>query len=257
MTTRSAAPAVPAIAITGLAKRFGGVQALSDVSLEVKPGERHVILGPNGAGKTTLFNVICGEERPTTGSIVLLGRDITRLRPYQRAALGLARTYQVTSLFPTRTVAQNVMLAVQGHDPAKYRLHRSLRRYDRLRDRMEAVLDDWGLRDKSDDIVAELSHGDQRVVEIALALAQDPRLLLLDEPTSGLSVDETQRVVTALQGLQADVTVLLIEHDMDVAFAVAEQVTVLHRGSVIAQGPSGAVRTHPEVLRIYLGERRV
>ena len=247
---------MPAIAITGLTKRFGGVQALNEVSLEVRSGERHVVLGPNGAGKTTLFNVICGEERPTAGSIVLFGRDITRSRPYQRAALGLARTYQVTSLFPTLTVASNVMLAVQGHDSAKYHLHRPVGKYDRLRERTEAVLDEWGLSDKGDHIASELSYGDQRVVEIALALAQGPRLLLLDEPTSGLSVDETQRVVTTLQGLQADVTVLLIEHDMDVAFAVAEQVTVLHRGNVIAQGPSEAVRTHPEVLRIYLGERR-
>ena len=256
MVTRSAAPPAPAIAITGLTKRFGGVQALNEVSLEVRSGERHVVLGPNGAGKTTLFNVICGEERPTAGSIVLFGRDITRSRPYQRAALGLARTYQVTSLFPTQTVVRNVLLAVQGHDSAKYHLHRPVRKYDRLHERTEAVLDEWGLRDKSNYIVAELSYGDQRLVEIALALAQDPRLLLLDEPTSGLSVDETHRVVTALQGLQTDVTVLLIEHDMDVAFAVAEQVTVLHRGSVIAQGPPEAVRTHPEVLRIYLGERR-
>ena len=168
----------------------------------------------------------------------------------------MARTYQVTSLFPTQTVARNVLLAVQGRDSAKYDLLRPVRKYDRLHERTQAVLDEWGLRYKSNHIVSELSYGDQRLVEIALALAQDPRLLLLDEPTSGLSVDETHRVVTALQGLQTNVTVLLIEHDMDVAFAVAEQVTVLHRGSVIAQGPSEAVRTHPEVLRIYLGERR-
>jgi branched-chain amino acid transport system ATP-binding protein len=242
-----------ALDLVGVSKAFGGLHALEGVSLQVKPGERRAIIGPNGAGKTTLFNLISGELPPTQGRIRLFGRDITRLSPHRRAALGLARTYQVTNLFPRLTALENCLLAVQALAPAKLHLHRSLRRYPGLFERARAVLDAVGLGDKAEAVVRDFSHGEQRQLEIALALAGTPKLLLLDEPTAGLSPAESAMMTALLRQLDPAITILIIEHDMDVAFALTSRITVLHFGKVIADGLAGDVKTDPLVQKIYLG----
>jgi len=244
---------VSALAVTGLTHDFGGLRALDGVTLDVATGERRVILGPNGAGKTTLFNLVTGLLRPTAGRIRLLGRDVTRLSPHRRARLGLGRTFQITTLFPRLTVLDSVLLAVQGADGARFALHRPLGAYRHLFERAEALLDEWGLRPRRDVAVYLLSYGEQRQLELVLALAGRPRVLLLDEPTAGLSPAETASVVGLVRRLPREVTILLIEHDMDVALELAERVTVLHYGRVVADGPTEAVRRDPRVTEIYLG----
>jgi branched-chain amino acid transport system ATP-binding protein len=246
---------VSALAVAGLTHDFGGLRALDGVTLEVATGERRVILGPNGAGKTTLFNAVTGLLRPTVGRIQLLGRDVARLPPHRRARLGLGRTFQITTLFPRLTVLESVLLAVQGADPARFALHRPLGTYRHLFHRAEALLEEWGLRGRRDAAVHLLSYGEQRQLELILALAGRPRVLLLDEPTAGLSPAETASVVELVRRLPQEVTVLLIEHDMDVALELAERVTVLHHGRVVADGPTAAVRRDPRVAEIYLGTR--
>lgn len=236
-----------------LSKRFGGLQALQDVGFTVEQGQRRAILGPNGAGKTTLFNVICGEERADTGNIYLFGTDAASLPTYRRTALGMARTYQITSLFPRLTVLQNVVLAAQGLDQVRFKFHRPVFNYEHIMHHAEELLVQWNLWDKNNIPVPDLSYGDQRLVEIVMALASKPKLLLLDEPTAGLSPAETQSVVLAMKDLDTTITVLLIEHDMDVVFEVADSITVLHQGCVLADGPRDDVRQNTEVLRVYLG----
>jgi branched-chain amino acid transport system ATP-binding protein len=243
----------PALHLSVVSKAFGGIRAVDGVSLTVEPGERRALIGPNGAGKTTLFSLISGELRPTAGQIALFGRDVTRLPPHRRAALGLARTYQITNLFPRLTVIENCLLAVQALTSAKFHLHRALDRYPSLFERAHAVLEAVGLGGKEGEIVRQLSHGEQRQLEIALALAGAPRLLLLDEPTAGLSPAESQMITTLLKRLDAALTMLIIEHDMAVAFELTQRITVLHFGKVIADGLGHEVKADPLVQRIYLG----
>jgi branched-chain amino acid transport system ATP-binding protein len=242
-----------ALNLVGVSKAFGGLRALDGVSLQVKPGERRAIIGPNGAGKTTLFNLISGELAPSQGQIMLFGRDITRLSPHRRAALGLARTYQVTNLFPRLTALENCLLAVQALASTKLHLHRTLRRYPGLFRRAQAVLDAVGLGDKAAETVRDFSHGEQRQLEVALALAGSPKLLLLDEPTAGLSPAESAMMTALLKQLDPAITILIIEHDMDVAFALTSRITVLHFGMVIADGLADDVKADPLVQKIYLG----
>jgi len=242
-----------ALCLSDIAKAFGGLMAVDGVSLQVKPGERRALLGPNGAGKTTLFHLISGELAPTRGRIHLFGRDVTRLPPHRRAALGMARTYQITNLFPQLTVLQNCLLAVQGLSPVKFHLHRALSRYSALFARAQASLDAVGLTGKEAEVVRNLSYGEQRQLEIALALAGSPRLLLLDEPTAGLSPAEASMITMLLQQLDPAITILIIEHDMDVAFALTQSITVLHYGRVIADGLADEVKANPLVQQIYLG----
>ena len=242
-----------ALAVTRLSRSFGGLRAVQQIDLSLAPGERHAIIGPNGAGKTTLFNLIAGELAPTAGRIALFGQDVTRLPPQRRAALGLARTFQVNTLFPSLTVTENLLLAVQGTLPTKLRLHRPISSYRDLYDRARAVLESVGLVGAGEVIVRTLSHGEQRQLEVALALASRPRLLLLDEPTAGLSLAESQRLTGLLKGLDRSMSLLVIEHDMDVVFDVAERITVLHDGKVIADGDRDEVRANPLVAEIYLG----
>ena len=244
---------IAALAVTRLSKSFGGLRALQQIDLSLAPGERHAIIGPNGAGKTTLFNLIAGELAPTAGRIALFGQDVTRLPPQRRAALGLARTFQVNTLFPSLTVTENLLLAVQGTLPTKLRLHRPISSYRDLYDRARALLESVGLPGTSEAIVRTLSHGEQRQLEVALALASRPRLLLLDEPTAGLSLAESQRLTGLLKGLDRSMSLLVIEHDMDVVFDVAERITVLHDGKVIADGDRDEVKANPLVAEIYLG----
>jgi branched-chain amino acid transport system ATP-binding protein len=242
-----------ALSLSNVSKAFGGLRAVEGVSLQVAPGERRAIIGPNGAGKTTLFHLISGELPPTEGRITLFGRDITRLAPHRRVALGLARTYQITNLFPRLTVSENCLLAVQALTPVKLHLHRPIAHYPELFQRVGAVLEAVGLADKAEETVRTLSHGEQRQLEVALALAGTPKLLLLDEPTAGLSPAESQMMTALLKKLDPSMTVLVIEHDMDVAFELTNRITVLHFGKVVADGLADEVKANPLVQEIYLG----
>ena len=244
---------VPALSLAGVRRTFGGLSAVDGVDLNVMPGERRAIIGPNGAGKTTLFSLISGEQALTSGRVALFGRDVTRLPPYRRAALGLARTYQITNLFPKLSALDNCVLAAQALTPVKFHLHRPLHRYEALHDRARALLESVGLAPKADEIVRNLSHGEQRQLEIALALAGSPRLLLLDEPTAGLAPAESQLMTALLKQLDPAITLLVIEHDMGVAFALTDRITVLHYGRVVADGLGQDVRANPLVREIYLG----
>jgi branched-chain amino acid transport system ATP-binding protein len=242
-----------ALAVEGLSHDFGGLRALDAVSFEVAEGERLVILGPNGAGKTTLFNLVTGLLSPTAGRIALFGRDVTRLAPHRRARLGLGRTFQITTLFPRLTVLQSVLLAVQGADRARFTLHRPLAAFPRLFSRAEHLLDEWSLIERRDVPTRQLSYGEQRQLELLLALAAEPKVLLLDEPTAGLSPAETASVAAMIRRFPRDVTILLIEHDMDVAFELAERVIVFHYGRVVTAGPRDEIRRDARVAEIYLG----
>ncbi len=248
--------AAPALAVSGLSRSFGGLRAVREVDLSVLPGERRALIGPNGAGKTTLFGMIAGELEPSSGRIALFGRDVTRLPPHRRVALGLARTFQINTLFPNLTVRQNLLLAVHGVAPSRLCLHRPLSSFRSLCQRAEEVLGRVGL-DGSEDLPARaLSHGQQRQLEVAMALASSPRLLLLDEPMAGLSPGETERFTAMLRRLDPAMSLLLIEHDMDVVFGVTDRITVLHDGAVIAEGTCQEVRANPLVAEIYLGTGR-
>jgi branched-chain amino acid transport system ATP-binding protein len=248
-------PAAPAVETEGLTQRFGGLVVLEDVSLRVAPGERVAILGPNGAGKTTLFHILGGQLRPTAGRVRLFGEDVTRWPPHRRAARGLGRTFQISNLFAPLTVRENVLLALQALAPRGARFFLRPLLADRaLAARADAALDAWGMGALGSTLVANLSYGDQRQLEILLATAGAARLLLLDEPTSGLSAAETQQVRARLASLPPALTLLLIEHDMDVAFALAERVIVLHQGRVLVDDRPEAVRANQQVREIYLGE---
>ena len=242
-----------ALVVERLARDFGGLRALDDVSLEARGGERLAVLGPNGAGKTTLFNLITGLLPPSAGRIRLFDTDVTGLAPFRRARLGLGRTFQITTLFPGLSVLESVVLAVQGADPARFSLLRPRSAYPHLLARAEQWLDEWGLADRRDVLTRELSYGEQRQVELILALASHPRVLLLDEPTAGLSAAETTDVTAMLRRFPREVTLLMIEHDMDVALDFAERVLVLHQGRLLAEGTAMAIRTDPRVSEIYLG----
>jgi branched-chain amino acid transport system ATP-binding protein len=244
---------VTLLSIEGLSKNFGGLQALHDLSLEIQPGERRAIIGPNGAGKTTLFHLIGGQLSPSSGRIFLFGQEVTKLPPFRRAALGLARTFQIITLFLDLTVMENILLAVQALDSVRFVLYRPLTGYRNIVSQARSLLEQWNLWEKRRTLVRHLSYGEQRQLEILLALAQMPRVLLLDEPTAGLSPVETQQVVAMIQHLDPSITVLLIEHDMDVAFQVAQQITVLHNGRLLAVGPPEAIRKDSTVAEIYLG----
>jgi branched-chain amino acid transport system ATP-binding protein len=242
-----------ALTLSSVSRAFGGLRAVDGVSLEIRPGERRAIIGPNGAGKTTLFNLISGELSPSDGRIALFGQDVTRYPPHRRAALGLGRTYQITNLFPRLTVLENCLLAAQALSPAKLHLHRPRHRYPALFRRAREVLASVGLARKHGETVRNLSYGEQRQLEIALALAGTPKLLLLDEPTAGLSPGESHAMAALLRTLDPAMTVLIIEHDMDVAFALTDRITVLHFGRVVAEGVGESVKADPLVQEIYLG----
>ncbi len=243
-----------ALEIVGLKKSFGGLPAIDGVTLAVGEGERRLLLGPNGAGKTTLFNLITGELRPDAGSVRVFGMDTAGERPERCAHLGVGRTYQIITLFPRNTLVDNVVLALLGISPRRWDPATPLRRHAHLRERARAVLGRVGLADRADRRVMETPYGEQRRLEIAMALAQGPRLLLLDEPFAGLSREERRDMQAVLAAIPREVTVLMIEHDMDVALALAERITVLHYGQVIVEGTRSDIVAHPRVKEIYLGE---
>jgi branched-chain amino acid transport system ATP-binding protein len=249
--------AEPLLQIDGVTKRFGGVVASDNITLAVPRGELHAIIGPNGAGKTTLIGQLTGELTPDAGSIRFDGADITALPVHRRSQLGLARSFQITSLFLDFTALDNVALAVQAHAGHSFRFWRNARSESELREPARAALDRVGLAGRADSLVANLSHGEHRQLEIAMALATRPRMLLLDEPMAGMGPDESARMVRTLRELKQELTILLIEHDMEAVFALADRITVLVYGRVIASDAPQAVRQNPEVRDAYLGEQQV
>jgi branched-chain amino acid transport system ATP-binding protein len=243
----------PALRLDNVSRAFGGLQAVDAVALTVHPGERRALIGPNGAGKTTLFNLISGVLPVSAGRIALFGRDVTGAPAHRRAALGLARTFQITNLFPDLTVLENCLLAVQAGSPVRFSMLRPVGGYPALLERARAALGRLELAALAGAVVRNLSHGEQRQLEIALALAGQPRVLLLDEPTAGLSPAESRLMAGLLRRLDPAITVLMIEHDMDIALELSDMVTVLHYGRVIADGPRERVKADPQVKEIYLG----
>jgi branched-chain amino acid transport system ATP-binding protein len=245
------------LTIEGLTKRFGGVIASENITLDVPRGELHAVIGPNGAGKTSLIGQLTGELTPDAGRIRFDGADITALPVYRRSQLGLARSFQITSLFLDFTALDNAALAVQAHAGHSFRFWRDARREDELREPARAALARVGLAERADVLVANLSHGEYRQLEIAMGLATRPRMLLLDEPMAGLGPEESARMVRMLRELKQELTILLIEHDMEAVFALADRITVLVYGRVIASDTPQAVRANAEVREAYLGEQEV
>jgi branched-chain amino acid transport system ATP-binding protein len=243
--------------IESLVRRFGGIVATDNVSLDVARGELHAIIGPNGAGKTTLISQLTGQLLADSGIIRFAGRDITSLPAYRRSALGLARSFQITSLLLDFTALDNVALAAQAHDGHSFHFWRSARAERPLRDAALTALQRVGLGNRAGTLVSKLSHGEQRELELAVALATKPQLLLLDEPMAGLGVTESARMVKLLQELRREVTIVLVEHDMDAVFALADRITVLVYGRVIASDTPAAIRGNAEVRRAYLGDQHV
>lgn len=243
----------PVLELNGLCKSFGGLHAVRNVSLRVFPGDRKAIIGPNGAGKTTLFNVMTGTLPATSGKVLLFGRDVTRWPTHRRTALGMARTFQITSLFPKLTVLDNVLLAIKGVRSSKYVMWRFLSSYRDVYDKAHRLLERAAFLDRKDTEVRHLSHGEQRQLEIVLGLASDPKILLLDEPAAGLSSGESVEMAKFLRGLDSSLAILLIEHDMDVVFNVADHISVLHFGEMLEAGPTEQIRQSKKVQEIYLG----
>jgi branched-chain amino acid transport system ATP-binding protein len=244
---------VPALELRDLSKSFGGLQATRDVTLRVMAGDRKAIIGPNGAGKTTLFNLITGIFPVSSGHVLLFGQDVTDWPSHRRTALGMARTFQVTSLFPKLTVLDNVLLAVEGVSTTKFVMWRFLSSYRDVYDKAYRLLDAAGFLDRKDVEVRNLSHGEQRQLEIVLGLASDPKILLLDEPAAGLSSGESAEMAQFLMKLDPHLAILLIEHDMDVVFDVADQISVLHFGEILETGTPQQIHDSARVQEIYLG----
>jgi branched-chain amino acid transport system ATP-binding protein len=245
----------PLLRVENLVWQFGGVVATDNLSLDVAKGELHAIIGPNGAGKTTLISQLTGQRLPNSGIIRFAGQDITRLPAWRRSALGLARSFQITSLLSDFSAMDNVALAAQAHDGHSFHFWENARRISHLRKAAQSALDRVGLGHRADVVVSQLSHGEQRELELAVALATGPQLLLLDEPMAGLGITESARMVKLLGELRREVTIILVEHDMDAVFALADRITVLVYGRVIASDVPAAIRQNEEVKRAYLGDQ--
>jgi branched-chain amino acid transport system ATP-binding protein len=242
-----------AIQAKGLSKLFGGLAAVDDVSLEVAAGERRVLIGPNGAGKTTLFHCITGTLAPTRGTVSLFGRDVTRDPEHRRTGLGMGRTFQITNVFSDLTLLENMALAIVGADRRKWVLHRGLDAFPDVKRQAEDALASVGLADRAALPGRLVSYGERRQLELALALGTRPKVLFLDEPCAGLSPSERPRIAKMIAGLPRDITVVMIEHDMDVALGLADRVTVLHQGRVILEGGPDEVRANAQVREVYFG----
>ena len=247
----------PLLQVEGLSKRFGGVVASDLITFNVPSGELHAVIGPNGAGKTTLISQLAGEIISDAGQVRFGGADITALPTWRRSQLGLARSFQITSLFLDFTALDNVALAVQAHSGHSFQFWRAARQESELREPAKAALARVGLGQRGDVLVSNLSHGEHRQLEIAMALATRPRMLLLDEPMAGMGPEEAARVVTTLRELKRELTILLIEHDMEAVFALADRITVLVYGRVIASGSRADIRANAEVRQAYLGEQEI
>ncbi len=242
-----------AVELVGITKIFGGLRALDNVSLRVPVGQRRAVIGPNGAGKTTLFNCVAGSLFPSKGKNFLFGQDVTALPEHKRIAMGLGRTYQITNVFHRLTVLENVLLAVQGTQKQKWLFHRTLASFPGSLEKAREQLARIGLDHRRDLPVRQLSYGEQKQLELALALASDPKVILLDEPASGLAPSERQRIADLILHLPNDITVVLIEHDVEMALGLADQVAVLHQGRLIMDDKPEAVRLNPEIKEVYFG----
>ncbi|MGH7308611.1 MAG: ABC transporter ATP-binding protein [Candidatus Rokuibacteriota bacterium] len=236
-----------------LTKSFGALTAVNEVTVTVEAGTLHSVIGPNGAGKTTLFNLLTGQLPPTAGRILFDGRDITGTPPQRIAHLGIARSFQRTNLFPALSVLDNVWVAAFARGSWRGLIWRRAERYPELTERAQAALSEVGLEGKAGHLAREISHGEQRQLELAIALAATPRLLLLDEPAAGLSPDEARRMVALIRGLKGRYTIVLIEHKMDIIMAISDRISVMHFGSLIAEGPPAEIQRNVEVRRAYLG----
>ena len=245
------------LSVRGLRKHYGGLAVTNNVSLEVQPGEIHALIGPNGAGKTTLIHQITGTVMPDAGRVIFAGRDITRLSLPQRVHSGLARSFQITSIIAGFSVLENVALAAQGQSGSSFRFFRAAAGETALNENARAALAEVGLADRASIIAGALSHGEKRALEIAIALATRPKLLLLDEPLAGAGPEETEKLITLLRGLKSRYAVLLVEHDMQAVFALADRISVLAEGRIIASGSTADIRLSAEVRAAYLGEEEV
>ncbi len=244
---------VPILELKALSKSFFGLLAVRDVTLQIRAGDRKAIIGPNGAGKTTLFNLITGKYPVTSGQVLLFGQDVTKWPSHRRAAIGMARTFQVTSLFLGLTVLDNVLLAINGSRSTKFVMWRVLSSYKDVYDKADHLLEQANFIDRKDVEVRNLSHGEQRQLEIVLGLASDPKILLLDEPAAGLSSGESAEMTGFLMKLDPKLAILLIEHDMDVVFDVADEISVLHFGQILETGTPQQIHSSAKVQEIYLG----
>jgi branched-chain amino acid transport system ATP-binding protein len=240
--------------IQNLTKNFGGLRVIDDVTLDVMPGELHAVIGPNGAGKTTLINQISGLLAPDAGTIMFAGEDVTTMPVAGRAARGLARSFQITSILPRFSVLENVALAVQARHGTSFRFFGHAADEEELNAPALAALAQVGLAERADAPAGELSHGEKRALELAIALAMEPKLLLLDEPMAGTGHDESERLVTVLRSLKGRFPMVLVEHDMTAVFALADRISVLIYGRILASGPPAQVRADPAVVTAYLGE---
>jgi branched-chain amino acid transport system ATP-binding protein len=240
--------------VKGLTKSFGALRACDGIDFDVKEGETHAVIGPNGAGKTTFISQLAGNLRPDTGTVRFAGADITTLPAPKRARMGLARSFQITSIYPEFSALDNVALAVQARSGHSFRFWRKARGDRALTEPAQRVLEQVGLQQRSHVLAANLAHGEQRQLEVAMALATEPRLLLLDEPMAGMGIDESQRMIALLSKLKQHKTIILVEHDMDAVFRLADRISVLVYGRVIATGAPEAIRANPEVRTAYLGE---
>jgi branched-chain amino acid transport system ATP-binding protein len=242
-----------AVEVQELSKVFGGLRAVNGVSLRVAPGERRALIGPNGAGKTTLFHCITGTLQASSGQVNLHGHDVTRLPEHRRTLLGMGRTFQITNVFTDLTASENLTLAVVGTDRRKWVMGRAVTAYPAVREQVLAGLAAVGLRERADHPVRLLSYGERRQLELALALGTQPKVLFLDEPCAGLSPSERQRIFSMVRALPRDITVVLIEHDMDVALGIADRVTVMNRGQVMTEGTPEQIQADPHVRDVYFG----
>ena len=242
-----------ALKVDGLTKHFGGVCSLQDVSFRVEAGERLAIIGPNGAGKTTLFNLLAGQLSTTNGRIFFFGREITGMAPHRRARLGMSRSFQVSNLFFNLTVLDNILLSIQGTRPQSYRMLRSITAYKSIYIKAEQLLKTTDLWEKKNSLVRNISHGEQRNLEIVLSLALEPRLLLLDEPTAGLTDAESINIIDIMRNLGADTTVLFVAHDIDLVLNIADRIIVLHYGEIMADGTPEEIQSDLKVKEIYMG----
>jgi branched-chain amino acid transport system ATP-binding protein len=239
--------------VRNIEKSFGGLKVLQDVSFNLRAGERVALIGPNGAGKTTLINVLSGLLHPTSGSITLLGQDITKLPPYDRVALGLGRSFQISSLFPALSLFSNVLMALYGVQKSRYQMIRCFTSYQDNNRRVQQLLENIDLWDKRDMPVSELSHGEKRRLEMILSISSQPKVLLLDEPNAGLSSDETSRLIQMVENLAMGTTTLVVAHDLDFIYRLCDRVMVLYYGEIIADGSCQEIQNNQKVGSIYLG----
>ncbi|MDY7035434.1 MAG: ABC transporter ATP-binding protein [Thermodesulfobacteriota bacterium] len=247
-----------ALRVEKLAKSFGALTVLHDISFTITSEEsRVVIIGPNGAGKTTLFNLITGELTPSEGRTYLFSNNVTKMPCFRRTHLGMARTFQITDLFPLFTVMENLLLALQAHEPFRYQMFRPITAYGHIFEKAEGLLKGMDLFEKKDLLINTLSHGETRLVELLMGIATRPKIILLDEPTAGLTSSESEWLSNIIQKLLQNVTSVIIEHDMKIAFKLAERIIVLHQGRILADGDPEEIRANPKVREVYLGTEEV